>query len=60
MYSEAYDITEIEEIGLDAKVKAISARYKNIYEIPGVLVSDIVKNKTLKELGVASAPKLMM
>jgi len=60
MYSEAYDITEIEEIGLDAKVKAMSARYKNIYEIPGILVPEIIRNKTVKELGVTAAPKMMM
>lgn len=43
MYEDAYDLTEIEKIGLDAKVKAMSAKYKNIQEIPGVLVSEILR-----------------
>jgi len=60
MYEEAYDLTEIEEIGLDAKVKAMSAKYKNIQEIPGVLVSEILRKKTLKELGVDAAPKIIV
>ena len=60
MYEDTFDLAELEEIGLEAKVKAMSAKYKNINEIPGVLVSDILRKKTLKELGVDAAPKMVV
>jgi hypothetical protein len=30
MYEDTFDLAEFEEIGLEAKVKAMSAKYKNI------------------------------
>lgn len=60
MYEDTFDLAQLEEIGLEAKVQAMSAKYKHVNDIPGVLVSDILRKKTLKELGLVSAPKMMV